>query len=279
MAGESRHAAWQKERSFAVKLLPEQGPPADLARGIPEFLDAIDFAFEWLNREDPSRRGTPSLAIFETRGGEVEAVWSYPPAPPEGPALVELFGFNPVTWKSGVPEYSAVEARRPSPAFASTASADRRPAAVRAERRGRRRSGGRRRVRPRDRRRRRRPRRRAGRAGGPAGPCTRSVVLHEVVTVADEPTRSSSARRRQQSPPPASGSVRRHASPGPTASAAGASSSPPPRSGSRSASPIRPSSRSCSSRSRRSGGACNAAARHWPSPTATTGSSAASSAG
>jgi len=123
MASESRHAAWQKERSFAVKLLPEQGPPADLASGIPEFLDAIDFAFEWLNREDPSRRGTPSLAIFETAGDEVEAVWSYPPAPPEGPALVELFGFNPVTWKSGVHQYSAVEARRPSPAFAATASA------------------------------------------------------------------------------------------------------------------------------------------------------------
>jgi hypothetical protein len=123
MASESRHAAWQKERSFAVKLLPEQGPPADLASGIPEFLDAIDFAFEWLNREDPSRRGTPSLAIFETAGDEVEAVWSYPPAPPDGPALVELFGFNPVTWKSGVHQYSAVEARRPSPAFAATASA------------------------------------------------------------------------------------------------------------------------------------------------------------
>jgi hypothetical protein len=123
MAGESRHAAWQKERSFAVKLLPEQGPPADLARGIPEFLDAIDFAFEWLNREDPSRRGTPSVAIFATGRGEVEAVWSYPPAPPDGPALVELFGFNPVTWKSGVPEYSSVEARRPSPTFAATVSA------------------------------------------------------------------------------------------------------------------------------------------------------------
>jgi hypothetical protein len=123
MATESRHAAWQKERSFAVKLLPEQGPPAELARGIPEFLDAIDFAFEWLNREDPSRRGTPSLAIFATDGGEVEAVWSYPPTPPDGPALVELFGFNPVTWKSSVPEYSSVETRRPSPSFAATVSA------------------------------------------------------------------------------------------------------------------------------------------------------------
>ncbi|HXY17394.1 MAG TPA: hypothetical protein VEH79_04415 [Gaiellaceae bacterium] len=123
MAGESRHAAWQKERSFAVKLLPEQGPPADLASGIPEFLDAVDFAFDWLNREDPSRKGTPSLAIFETGGGDIEAVWSYPPVPPEGPALVELFGFNPVTWKSGVQEYSAVEPRRPSPAFAASASA------------------------------------------------------------------------------------------------------------------------------------------------------------
>jgi len=123
MAGESRHAAWQKERSFAVKLLPEQGPPADLASGIPEFLDAVDFAFDWLDREDPSRRGRPSLAIFETGDGEVEAVWSYPPAPPEGPALVELFGFNPVTWKSSVRDYSAVERRRPSPPFAATVSA------------------------------------------------------------------------------------------------------------------------------------------------------------
>lgn len=123
MAGETRHAAWQKERSFAVRLLPEEGPPADLARGIPEFLDAVDFAFDWLNREDPSRRGTPSVAIFETAGGEAAAVWSYPPAPPEGPALVELFGFNPVTWKSGVQEYSSAETRRPSPSFAPTVSA------------------------------------------------------------------------------------------------------------------------------------------------------------
>ena len=123
MAGESRHAAWQKERSFAVKLLPEQGPPADLASGIPEFLDAVDFAFDWLNREDPSRKGRPGLAIFEMGGGEIEAVWSYPPAPPDGPALVELFGFNPVTWRSSVPEYSAVERRRPSPPFAATVSA------------------------------------------------------------------------------------------------------------------------------------------------------------
>jgi hypothetical protein len=84
MADETRHAAWQTERRFAVRLLPEDGPPADLASGLTEFLDAFDFASEWVSREDPARDGTASLAIVETQDGLAEEVWTYTPgqAPP-----------------------------------------------------------------------------------------------------------------------------------------------------------------------------------------------------
>ena len=74
MAQETRHAAWQTERSFAVRLLPEAGPPTDLASGLTEFLDAFDLASEWVSREDPARDGAASLAIIETRDGVPEEV-------------------------------------------------------------------------------------------------------------------------------------------------------------------------------------------------------------
>ena len=79
MANETRHAAWQTERRFAVRLLPEDGPPADLASGLTEFLDAFDLASEWVSREDPARDGTASLAIVETHDGVAEEVWTYTP--------------------------------------------------------------------------------------------------------------------------------------------------------------------------------------------------------
>jgi hypothetical protein len=82
MANETRHAAWQTERRFAVRLLPEDGPPADLASGLTEFLDAFDLASEWVSREDPARDGTASLAIVETHDGVAEEVWTYTPGQP-----------------------------------------------------------------------------------------------------------------------------------------------------------------------------------------------------
>jgi len=82
MANETRHAAWQTERRFAVRLLPEDGPPADLASGLTEFLDAFDLASEWVSREDPARDGTASLAIVETQDGVAEEVWTYHPGQP-----------------------------------------------------------------------------------------------------------------------------------------------------------------------------------------------------
>lgn len=111
MAQETRHAAWQTERSFAVRLLPEAGPPTDLASGLTEFLDAFDLASEWVSREDPARDGAASLAIIETRDGVPEEVWTYPPPEPvEREDLTARLGFNPVTWV-GVPEFSGDDHR------------------------------------------------------------------------------------------------------------------------------------------------------------------------
>lgn len=108
MASETRHAAWQTERRFAVRLLPEGGPPTDLADGLTEFLDAFDLAFEWLNREDPARTGAATLAILETCDGASEEVWTYPPLPGNGQEVVARLGFNPLNWP-GVPGFPADE--------------------------------------------------------------------------------------------------------------------------------------------------------------------------
>ena len=115
MATSMRHAAWWNERSFAVGRPDGQGPPAELAGGFSDFLDAFDFAVEWLEREDPGRAGTTHLAIFETHAGTTEQVWTYPlERPVEGQQLVNLFGFDPTTWKSTVPEFASDEPTGPT---------------------------------------------------------------------------------------------------------------------------------------------------------------------
>jgi hypothetical protein len=101
MAHDGRHAAWQTERRFAVRLLPEDGPPADLASGLTEFLDAFDLASEWVRREDPGRDGTASLEIVETNDGVAQQVWTYAPAQP--PA-----DLSPLTWPR-VPDFATRE--------------------------------------------------------------------------------------------------------------------------------------------------------------------------
>ena len=108
VSSETRHAAWQTERRFALRLLPEGGLPTELAGGLTEFLDAFDLAFEWLNREDPARTGGATLAILETCDGVSEEVWTYPPLPSNGQELTERLGFNPANW-AGVPGYSSDE--------------------------------------------------------------------------------------------------------------------------------------------------------------------------
>jgi hypothetical protein len=103
MANDVRHAAWQTERRFAVRLLPEDGPSADLASGLTEFLDAFDFASEWVSREDPARDGTTSLAIVETQDGVAEEVWTYTPGQPAP-------DFSPLNW-AAVPAFPNRERR------------------------------------------------------------------------------------------------------------------------------------------------------------------------
>src|SRR5579864_2818097 len=108
MASNTRHAAWQTERRFAVKLYPAEGSQLELASDLRDFFDAVDFASEWLTSEDPGRNGTAKLAIVETRDGVSEEVWTYPPAPSHAGELVGRLGFDPVTW-TGTPDYSVAE--------------------------------------------------------------------------------------------------------------------------------------------------------------------------
>jgi hypothetical protein len=103
MAQERRHAAWQAERRFTVRLVPEDGPPADLASGLTEFLDAFDLASDWVSREDPARDGTASLAIVEVHDGVDEEIWTYTPGQPAA-------DFTPLTWPR-VPEFPRRERR------------------------------------------------------------------------------------------------------------------------------------------------------------------------
>jgi len=115
MAADTSHAAWHDKRAFVVRLHPVSGAARDLAAGLPDLLDAIDYAVEWLEREDPSRRSTLRLSVVETRDGTATEVWSYPPAsqPSSGQELVERFGFNPATWKPHVDDRPKPEPRRP----------------------------------------------------------------------------------------------------------------------------------------------------------------------
>jgi hypothetical protein len=115
MASNERHAAWHNERSFAVTVLPAEGEPVDLAGGMTDFLEAIDLATDWLEREDPDRTGTTEIAIVETRDGAPNEVWRYPARDRavHDRRLVETFGFDPVSWVPAVKEFRAA---RPLPA-------------------------------------------------------------------------------------------------------------------------------------------------------------------
>jgi hypothetical protein len=103
MAVDTSHAAKQYDRTFSVELFSEVEPATVLVAALSDFLEAVDRATEWLEQEDPARTKKPSLAIFATTGGIREQVWAYPPDSGESDTaepkrLVELFGFNPVTW-------------------------------------------------------------------------------------------------------------------------------------------------------------------------------------
>ena len=115
MAIDASHAAKQDDRTFSVELLSGEEPGAVLAAGHREFLDALDSAMEWLEREDPARTKSLSIGIFAIRDGVREQVWAYPSEAAEveqhPTPLVELFGFDPVAWKAPASEYDPPRAR------------------------------------------------------------------------------------------------------------------------------------------------------------------------
>jgi len=99
MADGVRHAAWQRENRFAVQLLAGDEQVQDLATGLPDYLGAVDFAVEWLDREDPARERDLRVVIVETGELGAHEVWAYPPPESPGQELVALFGFNPAAWQ------------------------------------------------------------------------------------------------------------------------------------------------------------------------------------
>ena len=114
MASKNSHAAWQTERTFTVRVLPEEGEPTELAAGLGDYLEAVDLATEWVERTDPKRTGTTPIEIVESREGGEATVWEYPPDH-QPPKLVQIFGFDPVGWVSGVQDFKGAR-RTPTPA-------------------------------------------------------------------------------------------------------------------------------------------------------------------
>jgi len=118
MAASHSHAGGNNRRSFDVRLLPEHEQPIELAVGVTDFLEAVELATDWLEREDPGRDGSTGIAVFaQCDGATPEIVWHYPAEdqPVRQRTLVDTFGFDPVGWVSAVQEFKG-ERRLPVPA-------------------------------------------------------------------------------------------------------------------------------------------------------------------
>ena len=116
MANDSRHAAAHNDKWFSVEARSATGTVV-LAHALREFLDAIDCAMEWIEREDPERTQTLTVGIFAVEDGVAQQVWSYPSEPSTHAAavpakLVNVFGFDPVAWKPQSREFD-VKRNRP----------------------------------------------------------------------------------------------------------------------------------------------------------------------
>ena len=117
MAVDASHAARHDDKTFSVEVLSGGETATVVAAALTDYFDALDRAMEWLEREDPERTGNRRIGIFALSDGVREQVWAHPSeagsSVEDTKRLVELFGFDPVSWKPPPGEFDAARARRP----------------------------------------------------------------------------------------------------------------------------------------------------------------------
>jgi hypothetical protein len=99
MADYLRHAAGQP--TYEVREILDRDPAADLGLRFSshDFSEAIEFALDFLESEDPERSKVSALQIVKVQGDRRDVVWSYSPslAPASRDDLIRLWGFDPTT--------------------------------------------------------------------------------------------------------------------------------------------------------------------------------------
>jgi hypothetical protein len=115
MAVDTSHAARHDDKTFSVEVLSGGETATVVAAALTDYFDALDRAMGWLEREDPERTGNRRIGIFALSDSVREQVWAYPSEPgssvEDTKRLVELFGFDPVSWKPPPGEFDAARAR------------------------------------------------------------------------------------------------------------------------------------------------------------------------
>ena len=102
MAHALRHAAGRSV--YEVHEVLGEDPGLDLGSRYEctDYLDAFDFALDFLQEHDPQREGKVSgIDIEQVHGAERETVWAYRHGRPEAAPvdLVAVWGFDPSRWQ------------------------------------------------------------------------------------------------------------------------------------------------------------------------------------
>ena len=109
MAAETRHAAWQTQ--YEVREVVGDGHGGGLAprHRCGGYADAVEFALDYLDANDPGRSGAVArLTVERVNGSRRETIWSYDAADADVPVAdpISVFGFD-VTKRWEGPVYRA----------------------------------------------------------------------------------------------------------------------------------------------------------------------------